>query len=278
MVFNTLVKLVDPLPNPYNGPQPAQMGNLNKDSTHPNPWYPPTEYERIQGMATPYRIFHSPNDPIGPVKPLRNFLEQDDLLTNIRWAAWKGLGIGIVLGLNDIIIVNQIDTLRARWARMSYIVPPYVAATVSFVCAREALGNISAEKNAPWTYPAAMVAPGTIYGIAKNSFDRGLRFTFFGAIAAATYKWNIDHGGMLFPKGSMFNFQEKNLGMMENKGARDFDHENNRYKETQIWAEGWRGWPFKMENRSNWWTPREEPGWKKHVSKEEAERGPGPLE
>ena len=33
-----------------------------------------------------------------------------------------------------------------RWARMSYIVPPYVAATVSFVCAREALGNVSAEK------------------------------------------------------------------------------------------------------------------------------------
>ena len=29
---------------------------------------------------------------------------------------------------------------------MAYIVPPYVAAAVSFVCAREALGNISAEK------------------------------------------------------------------------------------------------------------------------------------
>ena len=114
MVIETLVKLVDPLPNPYNGPQPAQMGNLNKDSTHPNPWYPPTEYERIHGVVPPYRIYHSPNDPIGPIKPLRNFLEQDDLLTNIRWAAWKGLGVGIVLGLNDIIVVNQIDTLRAR--------------------------------------------------------------------------------------------------------------------------------------------------------------------
>merc|ERR1719220_2720633 len=124
-------------------------------------------------MATPYRIFHSPDDPIGPIKPLRNFLEQDDLLTNIRWAAWKGLRIGIVLGLNDIIIVNQIDTLRARWARMSYIVPPYVAATVSFVCAREALGNISAE---------------------KGNTNMGRRMA---------------------------------------------------------------GWPFKMENRSNWWTPRE---------------------
>ena len=33
-----------------------------------------------------------------------------------------------------------------RWARMAYIVPPYVAATVSFLCAIEALGNMSAEK------------------------------------------------------------------------------------------------------------------------------------
>merc|ERR1712024_415043 len=145
-------------------------------------------------MATPYRIFHSPNDPIGPVKPLRNFLEQDDLLTNIRWAAWKVLGIGIVLGLNDIIIVNQIDTLRARWSRMSYIVPPYVAATVSFVCFREALGNISSEKNAPWTYPAACIAPGTIWGILRNSWEHGLRFTLGWGILAATWKWNQQYG------------------------------------------------------------------------------------
>lgn len=38
------------------------------------------------------------------------------------------------------------DHFSIRWARMAYIVPPYVAAAVSFVCAREALGNISAEK------------------------------------------------------------------------------------------------------------------------------------
>ena len=102
------------MPDVWPSYSPAQMGNLNKDSTHPNPWYPPTEMERFRCAAVPYRILHHSNDPIGPMKPGRNFLEQDPFLDNCRFGAVWGWKIGTILALNDIVNVNQIDANRAR--------------------------------------------------------------------------------------------------------------------------------------------------------------------
>lgn len=260
------------LPYPYVTARPAQMGNLNKDSTHPNPWYPPTEYERMRGFCVPYRIYHNPKDPIGPIKPLKNFLEEDGFISNCGWAAWKGLFIGSLFAANDIIVVNNIDAPKARFARCCYVIPPYVGMAVSFVAAREALGNISREKNAPWTYPAAVLAPASIWGIFRNGLDHGIRFAVFGGIVAAVYKWNIDHGGMLLPKGSSFSAQP--FYQIWGNKYQDYDHEKGDHRPQSFWGQGWRGWPFKVEDYNNWWTPREEPTWKKHVSPEEAEKGP----
>jgi len=249
-----------------------QMGNLNKDSTHPNPWYPPTQYERLGNMAVPYRIYRHPQSTYEPIKPLRNFLEEDDLITNIGWAAWKSFIFGLAFAANDIVVINNIDTRKARFARLCYLVPPYVGMGVSYVCFREALGNVGKEKNAAWTYPVACIAPGTIWGIVRNSFERGLRFTFFSGVIAACWKWNQQYGGLL----SGGHSPHQGLGgyaTNENQHL-DIDHQHNKFKRQSQTPEGWKGWPFTVADYNNWWTPKEEPGWKKHVSPEEAQRGP----
>ena len=93
----------------------AQLGNLNKDSTHPNPWYPPTQYERMGSVSLPYRIYRDPRITPEPLKPLRNFLEEDDLVKNIGWAARKGFVLGLAFAVNDILVINNIDTRKARF-------------------------------------------------------------------------------------------------------------------------------------------------------------------
>jgi len=264
-IFEKLALSFDESPWPkWNKPQ---MGNLNKDSTHPNPWYPPTQYERMFNVALPYRIYRHPMSTYEPLKPLRNFLEEDPLLTNIGWAAWKSFIFGMAFAANDIIVINNIDTRKARFARLCYLVPPYVGMGVSYVCLREALGNVGSEKNAPWTYPVACIAPGTIWGITRNSFEHGLRFTLFAGVIAACWKWNQVYGGLLSGMGGLAFSSHENENL-------DYDHEHNRFRYQTQSAQGWKGWPFKIEDYNNWWTPREEPGWKKHVSPEEAEKGP----
>jgi len=253
----------------WPGPQPAQMGNLNKNSTHPNPWYPPTEYERIRGMVPPYRILHRNEDPIGPVKKAPNFLEDNPFLENVWWGGKTGFMVGTALAMNDIINVNSIDANRARFFRYCFIVPPYIAMGVSWVCARELLGNVSKEKDAQWSYPVAMLAPAAIWGIFKNSFERGARVAIFGGGAAWLWKYNKDVGDAFQPdKNASSSFQ---YGWQTSK---DYDHERKLYKQQHFDAEGWKGWPFAIDSVKTWWTPTEEPRWKKHVSPEEAEKGP----
>jgi hypothetical protein len=253
------------MPDVNPGVRPAQMGNLNKDSTHPNPWYPATEYERATGFTPLYRIYNG--DPRGPLTKGYNFIEEDGFLANVRWAAWKGWGFGTILAINDIVNVNRIDAPRARLARYCFIMPPYFAMTVSFICAREVLGNVSKEKNALWTYPAAVIAPGTIWGIFRNSFERGARFTVAGAILAAAWKWNKENGGILVPEGDGFSGTK-------NYGPQDYDHERGIFRAHNADPQGWKGWPFPIDSFKTWWTPIQEPTWKKHVSPEEAKRGP----
>jgi len=255
------------MPDVWPSYSPAQMGNLNKDSTHPNPWYPPTEMERFRCAAVPYRILHHSNDPIGPMKPGRNFLEQDPFLDNCRFGAVWGWKIGTILALNDIVNVNQIDANRARFARYCFIVPPYIAMGVSYVCAREVLGNVSKEKDALWTYPAATLAPGTIFGIFKNNFYVGLRVTGFMALFATYWKWNIDLGHVADTPWSLLNFDKHSK-------LQDYNHETGQYRTQTMPAEGWKGWPFKYNSVKSWWSMTDEPTWKKHVSPEEAEKGP----
>jgi hypothetical protein len=68
-----------------------ELVNLNKDSTHPNPWKPRTMYERHTIFWQPYKIYKGwPED----IKPLYNPLAQDPFWSKIGVAAWKGFVIG----------------------------------------------------------------------------------------------------------------------------------------------------------------------------------------
>lgn len=251
------------------GARPAQMGNLNKDSTHPNPWYPPTEFERMRGIAYPYRIFHHPMNTIGPLPTLKNFLEEDPLLDKIRWGASTGLKVGTLVAVNDIINVNAIDANKARFARACFIIPPYIAMGVSFVAAREVLSNTSKQKDAAWIYPMAMIAPATIHGVVKNSFIAGVRASFALGLLGYLYKWNIENGNLLDQWYSTLNPERSGLGKYQ-----DYNHETGMNRQLHVTHDGWKGWPFRSDNLRNFATPSDEPDWKKHVSPEEAKRGP----
>ena len=128
----------------------------------------------------------------------------------------------------------------------------------------EQLGFI---KNAVWTYPAAVLAPATIWGIFKNSVERGIRFGLLWSVIATAWKWNKENGLILIPE---------RFAIAGNKGygPRDYDIENQVIRQHHPNPEGWKGWPFPVDSVKTWWTPTVEPTWKKHVSPEEAKRGP----
>ena len=66
--------------------------NLNKDSTHPKPWRPPTDWDHLLRIYDPYPIFTK----TGPqfFKRKHNWIEDDPFMTNLAYSAKKGFGFG----------------------------------------------------------------------------------------------------------------------------------------------------------------------------------------
>ena len=98
-----------------------------------------------------------------------------------------------------------------------------------------------------------------------------MRVTALAAIFATHWKYNLDHGYVYDAPYSILNFNN------DYRKNQDYNHETGLHREQTIEGEGWRGWPFKINSKSlsmSWWTQTDEPTWKKHVSPEEAERGP----
>lgn len=246
----------------------TQEGNLNKDSTHPNPWRPPTQWCRwAPASYQPYRIYRG--NPEGPVKPAHNFLEDDPFLDNVRIVGTKSFLFGTAYAANDIIVLNRIDAPRAQLARYFFVMPPFIAIGLTYISAREILGNLSTKKNDTWTYGVATLAPATIWGIFKNSVLSGTRFFMFGAIFAIAYKTNKDVGDL--------------GGNPLQEMALPYDPEKGTAMPKSWDALGWKGtqspWggiaaPGERSGILSWFTPNIEPEWKKHVSEEEATKGP----
>ena len=66
--------------------------NLNEDSTHPRPWRPPTDFDVLKRTYDPYQIYTRPGKQYFERK--HNWIEDDPALTNMYYAARKGLGFG----------------------------------------------------------------------------------------------------------------------------------------------------------------------------------------
>ena len=88
----------------------------------------------------------------------------------------------------------------------------------------------------------------------------------FGGLAAAAYKFNKDKGHVFQPEDSFFAGGKEFI--------KDHDHLHDRHRISHADVDGWQGWPFKIDSVKTWWTPVDEPTWKKHVSPEEANKGP----
>ena len=109
----------DTKPSVYATPLPAQMGNLNKHSTHPRPWRPPNEWERLYGCGGDYQAYRIHDwAPTGKIERKYTFLEDDPFLDNVRTVAFKSWGIGTIMAYNDIVNVHAIDAPRARYVKM----------------------------------------------------------------------------------------------------------------------------------------------------------------
>ena len=86
------------------------------------------------------------------------------------------------------------------------------------------------------------------------------------ALFATYWKYNLDRGHVYdLPLSVLNGDRVKN---------QDYNHETGIHREQSIEAEGWKGWPFTANSIKTWWAQTDEPSWKKHVSPEEAKRGP----
>ena len=109
----------DTKPSVYATPLPAQMGNLNKHSTHPRPFRPPNEWERLYGCGGDYQAYRIHDwAPTEKIQRKYTFLEDDPFLDNVRTVAFKSWGIGTVMAYNDIVNVHAIDAPRARYVKI----------------------------------------------------------------------------------------------------------------------------------------------------------------
>ncbi len=75
---------------------------------------------------------------------------------------------GSIIGAIDVYSVSNPPTPKAKLARYLHITVPTTTAFISFVAARDFLGVVSekmgGQRDADWTFFAAMAAPGSIIG------------------------------------------------------------------------------------------------------------------
>lgn len=164
--------------------------NLNKDSTHPNPWAPPNAYNFATLAYNPYRIYKGHPTTI---TKLPNPLRDDPFFSKMVRGAWDGFLIGIGLATTSTLLDPKLVGFRPKMARFVYLAAPYSVMPVTYIATREVMEHFAGDQT--WTYFWATAAPATIYGVVRNSFSSGALFLFFGGMIPLIYKMNIDYGG-----------------------------------------------------------------------------------
>merc|ERR1712165_113209 len=138
--------------------------NLNADSTHPRPWRPPTDWDVMKRAYDPYQIYTRDQQQYFEKK--RNWLQEDPALTNMYYAARKGLGFGLLFAALDHVSFSRQQGWKSQAMRAAYITVPIQSMFVSYVALRELSANVmqsyGKNRNSNWTYVAAGMGPGTI--------------------------------------------------------------------------------------------------------------------
>jgi hypothetical protein len=76
---------------------------------------------------------------------------------------------GLVVSYVDLVFVTQSRNMRTNIARFLYLTPPVMTLPMAYITSREVLGSAFGEDKI-WTYAAAAVPPGCIWGAFSKYF------------------------------------------------------------------------------------------------------------
>lgn len=107
---------------------------LNGESTHPNPWRTPTEFEKLFNVYHPYKIDKS---YVGKIVPSPNFFKDTPFATKCYIGAKKGLVTGVAIAWYDYKIITKLANPNERLARALFVGAPYSFAAVALMANHE---------------------------------------------------------------------------------------------------------------------------------------------
>ena len=142
--------------------------NLNKDSTHPNPWKPPSMFDQTFGFHhSAYKIYRPKNeDSLFVANPDINPLKRGTFLDKMLVSTWKGFAIGTIASMLDMVFITQSVSMKTNLTRFLYITPPVMMLPISFTMTKELLEGQIGDCHS--TYTLASLAPSTVWGFFRK--------------------------------------------------------------------------------------------------------------
>ena len=142
----------------------TEFVNLNKDSTHPNPYKPPSLLDQLHGMHhSAYKIYRNPwEGKVLVPNPDINPLTSGTFLERILKSTWKGFVIGTFASCMDMVFIQQSVSLKTNITRFLYITPPIMMMPVSYTMTQELLARQLGDRHL--TYTLSSFAPAIIWG------------------------------------------------------------------------------------------------------------------
>ncbi len=137
---------------------------LNGDSTHPRPWRPPNDFERLFGIYEPYKIRRKYAE--AKFQRKYNWIEDDSFASHMSTALKKGVPAGLIVSVIDLEMYSKLSSPRQKMLRVAYVATPIVAMFMSYTALRRLssnmLGSMGMKRDSYWTYAAAAAGPSSI--------------------------------------------------------------------------------------------------------------------
>jgi len=251
--------------------------NLNANSTHPNPWRPPTWYECNWFDFLPHLNLTTWLQP-AMIKQDMEF-EKTDLTEKLTWYGIRAGLFGSIFAHLDLVHrpSSQALTLPGKIARFSYLVTPYVAMSTTYICTHHIINKMVKKPNEPWIYGASWLPAAAIWGGYKRSVGSFVRCNVFFIPSLMIIK-------TMFDCGVGFNTPIWHDILSDPTALSDAAFSNDPLtgsaKATSRWANAWQGAdnpqrPVRNFDKEKWEKEWElEPSWKKHLPEEDRNKGP----
>jgi len=185
------------MPNIVHPNGMVEFENLNKHSTHPNPWKPPSMSDQFfHHSSSFYKIFKpKAEETFMKEDPTRNHMKTAPFADRLATWTWRGFIGGVAVSYFDILFVTQSLNMKTNVARAMYLIPPVMCVPMAYVTTREVLEHTMGDKL--WTYGVAGIPGGLIWGSFRKSIRSGILAFSLMAAFGSICKMNADTGGFL---------------------------------------------------------------------------------